>query len=89
MILGDFVEIFHFTNTLRTTRVKNLREPKTYSMSSGKGSHPPRMEIQNGNTGCAHSLRSLRLPSVALLEFTPYLIRGRNDNIGTQRECSI
>ena len=24
---------------------------------------------------------SLRLPSVARLEFTPYLIRGRNDNL--------
>ncbi len=29
--------------------------------------------------GCARLLRSLRLPSVALLEFTPCLIRGRND----------
>ena len=36
------------------------------------------------NTGCARSLRSLRLPSVARLEFTPYLIQGGNDVIQYQ-----
>jgi formylmethanofuran dehydrogenase subunit E len=34
------------------------------------------------NTGCTRSLRSLRLPSVALLEFTPYTERGRSDGSG-------
>jgi hypothetical protein len=47
--------------------------------------HPETLE----NTGCAHSLRSLRLPSVARLEFIPMKIGARmttfyeNRSLGT------
>ncbi|HUL36626.1 MAG TPA: hypothetical protein VLW47_03000, partial [Thermodesulfobacteriota bacterium] len=48
-------------------------------MNSQKGVIP----VKNGNPievlDVLARYSSLRLPSVALLEFTPYLIRGRND----------